>query len=692
MIHRGPSILAGVAFAALGVESASAASVPTPDDPIGERPLDLDRETRANAGPALVELTTALREEIRRLDRGEPTAAEQVSRALRERAVLLLEARGGEAEIAALAGLRLAISRQAVDRFAAETMAATSDLDMRRLAAWRAMLLARFADRSLEDLRDAVAGRRGLDGPLARSMTPLLEAMIAGTDHLPGDHWPAAAADTERGDDRPPVTIAAPRIGTANGNLAAFPETAARYGSWRSRAERRGVSVRSIDAIGDAIGVLVAADHLPMPLRERLLADVAARLGDPSDPDEDFESGIAPRVRWILAVAGLLDAIDGAAQRTDRSRRSRSMLVDRVLRPLATTGGDTEVEDPPEALLQAAAILEAATLASRIAERPIRRELQATRTTLRRRAIEAESRWISTFADRPGASGVDRAAARAAGLAHIADLERLEGLSRLADRVGDLEPRASVAAATRARDLASPLVEPLKRAEARERIDATLAASPLRPTSLDGGTPPLAEADALRSRLEGLRRDWIAAWIDGDAGTTSKIESEVGVLRDLLAISAKVVALGTDATGGSLGRQVVPWGAWWVRPDAIDAAVGTLAPRVGLATAAWLRGDLAGAERSLVAIGETMPVAAFAIEVDVSIGSALAPLATGALGVVESLALPPREVSWFPLPRRDLARLSLLEFERRAAMAAGRESDADGLRLEIAADLAARRR
>jgi len=259
------------------------------------------------------------------------------------------------------------------------------------------------------------------------------------------------------------------------------------------------------------------------------------------------------------------------------------------------------------------------------------------------------------------------------------------------DRIAGLEPRKAVDAAIRARDLAAPLVEPLKRSAAAERIDATLDASPLRLGVLDAdGTGPEPVA-ALRDRLDERRRRWIEAWTAGDQRLAASIESEHAVLEELLAIVGPVEEIRSGA-GDSPGRRVAPWAAWWVRPEAIDAAIGTLAPRLALATTAWLRGDLPAARRSLQAIRETMPIVAFAIEVDRTIGSRLAPLSGGALGVVESLALPPGPEAWFPLPRRDLARLSLLEFERRAALAEGRDADAERLRLEIAASLAGPRR
>ena len=651
-----------------------------PSPASAEDRLDLDLDARVPTGPAIEDLTARLREEIRRLDAGPATAADKVARALRERAVLLLEARGGEADIAALAGLRLAMARAAVDRYATDTSSSVDELAGRRLAAWRSLLLERFADRSLEDLREAVSGRRGLDGPLARSMTPLLEAMIAGTSHAVGNHWPAASPHELT---RPAAAPDADATIAIDVDLSENPEIASTYESWRLRAVHADLSAGAIEATGAALETIVAASHLPPPLRDELLEASVERLGDRRD--DSISAGSA----WIVAVGELLDAIDRAARRPDRSRRSRPMLVESVLRPLTTTESTTPAQT--ESIRQAAATLALGNLAAAIEDREIRRELRATRATLRRRAIESESRWISGVSDARAGGGVDRAATRTSGLAHLRDLERLAGLSTLVDRLGGFDPRATVPAANRARELAAPLVEPLKRSAAAERIDATLEASPLRFTVLDADSTSFDGAAALRDRLDARRRQWIEAWTAGDDRRASSIEAEFATLEELLAIVEQVQGLQAE-TGDSPGRRVAPWAAWWVRPEAIDAAIGTLAPRLALATTAWLRGDLPAARRSLQAIRETMPIAAFAIEVDRTIGSRLAPLPGGALGVVESLALPPGPEAWFPLPRRDLARLSLLEFERRAALAAGRDADAERLRLEIAASLAGPRR
>lgn len=667
-------------LATLALSAASSAWQATPPDSERDREprLSLDLDAKAPYGPAREALAATLRSEIRLIDAAPATPEATAGRALRERAVLLLEARGGESAIAALAGLRLALARDAVDRFAERTMRETEDLASRRVAEWRAMLLARFANRSLEDLRMAVAGRRPLDGPLSRSMMSLLEAMTVGTDHQPGDHWPPA----DRSEPAAPLAqLPLPPPGPKPIERDLSSESQAALDAWRASAEASDTPVGTVEAVAVALEFITSADRLPESLRQRIIDESTARLR--SEP-----AGGA----WVLAAADLLAAVEGASRRPDRSRRGRSQLVESVLKPLLLSDREIDFERLIEAMEQAAAALELASIAAAVADRPIRRQLAATRATLRRRAVEAESRWLSGFASRGFDGDIDRTATRRAAIDHIADLERLEGLSRLVDRIAALAPESTVSASVRARELAAPLVEPLKRSTAATRIDATLSATPLQETALDRGLAILQEEAAIVARLEQRRRVWIDAWIAADDRTAASLAEDVAILRELTRVAEEVAEVGGDAPKVSLGATVAVWGAWWIRPEAIDAAIGGLAPRVGLAISAWLRGDPAAAARILASIGETMPVAALAVAVDEAIGSELEPLAAGALGVIESLALPPGPDAWFPLPRATLAELSLLEFERHAALAEGRSTDAERIRIQIAAALAAAER
>ena len=120
-----------------------------------------------------------------------------------------------------------------------------------------------------------------------------------------------------------------------------------------------------------------------------------------------------------------------------------------------------------------------------------------------------------------------------------------------------------------------------------------------------------------------------------------------------------------------------------VAPEAVDASITALAPRVALALDAWLRGDLPATRRHLEGWRRVQPFAAIAIALDEAIGARLASLPDGAIGAIECLAIPPDRTAFMGDRRRELAELSLLAAAFRHAEGSGDRAQAERLRGEM---------
>lgn len=152
------------------------------------------------------------------------------------------------------------------------------------------------------------------------------------------------------------------------------------------------------------------------------------------------------------------------------------------------------------------------------------------------------------------------------------------------------------------------------------------------------------------------------------------------LLRELLQIAASGEAA---SPRGSAGSRIARWAGVLVSPEAIDASIAALAPRVALALEAWLRGDLPATRRHLEGWRRVQPFAAIAIAIDEAIGTELETLPAGAIGAIECLAIPPDRSAFMLDRRRELAELSLLAAEFRHAERSGDRELADRLRGEM---------
>lgn len=409
------------------------------------------------------------------------------------------------------------------------------------------------------------------------------------------------------------------------------------------------------------------------PLLEALLAD----------------AGGEPRSHWPSVDAGPVPAGDPRETTDDAATaHGDAAIASDGDSEGAESDGDGDTGREQTRLLDSMRAFE--QRADALAAIEIHRELRALRATLRNSHRRATARWSRTIEE---ASGDERdlaiAAAIAAASSHAADLERLILLSRLVDSVGAIDRRAMQPAAMRARAVAAPLSQALSRPQAVREIDRLLASQPLRPVPFeaelrDSSQPlpePIASARAaIADRLEALRLAWIAAWTSDRTTDTSASAQSVRLLRELLQIASSAEGA---SPRGSAGSRLAKWAGVLVAPEAVDASIAALAPRVALALDAWLRGDLPATRRHLEGWRRVQPFAAIAIALDEAIGARLASLPDGAIGAIECLAIPPDRTAFMVDRRRELAELSLLAAAFRHAEGSGDRAQAERLRGEM---------
>jgi hypothetical protein len=409
------------------------------------------------------------------------------------------------------------------------------------------------------------------------------------------------------------------------------------------------------------------------PLLEALLAD----------------AGGEPRSHWPSVDAGPVPAGDPRETTDDAATaHSDAAIASDGDSEGAESDGDGDTGREQTRLLDSMRAFE--QRADALAAIEIHRELRALRATLRNSHRRATARWSRTIEE---ASGDERdlaiAAAIAAASSHAADLERLILLSRLVDSVGAIDRRAMQPAAMRARAIAAPLSQALARPQAVREIDRLLASQPLRPVPFEAelrdSSQPLPEPiassrTAIADRLDAQRRGWIAAWTADRAAEMDSNAQSTRLLRELLQIAASGEAA---SPRGSVGSRLARWAGVLVAPEAIDASIAALAPRVALALDAWLRGDLPATRRHLEGWRRVQPFAAIAIAIDEAIGAELATLRGGAIGAIECLAIPPDRTAFMGDRRRELAELSLLAAAFRHAEGSGDRAQAERLRGEM---------
>jgi hypothetical protein len=409
------------------------------------------------------------------------------------------------------------------------------------------------------------------------------------------------------------------------------------------------------------------------PLLEALLAD----------------AGGEPRSHWPSVDAGPVPAGDPRETTDDAATaHSDAAIASDGDSEGAESDGDGDTGREQTRLLDSMRAFE--QRADALAAIEIHRELRALRATLRNSHRRATARWSRTIEE---ASGDERdlaiAAAIAAASSHAADLERLILLSRLVDSVGAIDRRAMQPAAMRARAIAAPLSQALARPQAVREIDRLLASQPLRPVPFEAelrdSSQPLPEPiassrTAIADRLDAQRRGWIAAWTSDRAAEMDSNAQSTRLLRELLQIAASGEAA---SPRGSVGSRLARWAGVLVAPEAIDASIAALAPRVALALDAWLRGDLPATRRHLEGWRRVQPFAAIAIAIDEAIGAELATLRGGAIGAIECLAIPPDRTAFMGDRRRELAELSLLAAAFRHAEGSGDRAQAERLRGEM---------
>ena len=409
------------------------------------------------------------------------------------------------------------------------------------------------------------------------------------------------------------------------------------------------------------------------PLLEALLAD----------------AGGEPRSHWPSVDAGPVPAGDPRETTDDAATaHSDAAIASDGDSEGAESDGDGDTGREQTRLLDSMRAFE--QRADALAAIEIHRELRALRATLRNSHRRATARWSRTIEE---ASGDERdlaiAAAIAAASSHAADLERLILLSRLVDSVGAIDRRAMQPAAMRARAVAAPLSQALARPQAVREIDRLLASQPLRPVPFEAelrdSSQPLPEPiassrTAIADRLDAQRRGWIAAWTADRAAEMDSNAQSTRLLRELLQIAASGEAA---SPRGSVGSRLAKWAGVLVAPEAIDASIAALAPRVALALDAWLRGDLPATRRHLEGWRRVQPLAAIAIAIDEAIGAELATLRGGAIGAIECLAIPPDRTAFMGDRRRELAELSLLAAAFRHAEGSGDRAQAERLRGEM---------
>ena len=409
------------------------------------------------------------------------------------------------------------------------------------------------------------------------------------------------------------------------------------------------------------------------PLLEALLAD----------------AGGEPRSHWPSVDAGPVPAGDPRETTDDAATaHSDAAIASDGDSEGAESDGDGDTGREQTRLLDSMRAFE--QRADALAAIEIHRELRALRATLRNSHRRATARWSRTIEE---ASGDERdlaiAAAIAAASSHAADLERLILLSRLVDSVGAIDRRAMQPAAMRARAVAAPLSQALARPQAVREIDRLLASQPLRPVPFEAelrdSSQPLPEPiassrTAIADRLDAQRRGWIAAWTSDRAAEMDSNAQSTRLLRELLQIAASGEAA---SPRGSAGSRLAKWAGVLVAPEAVDASITALAPRVALALDAWLRGDLPATRRHLEGWRRVQPFAAIAIAIDEAIGARLASLPDGAIGAIECLAIPPDRTAFMVDRRRELAELSLLAAAFRHAEGSGDRAQAERLRGEM---------
>ena len=427
-----------------------------------------------------------------------------------------------------------------------------------------------------------------------------------------------------------------------------------------------------------------------------------ARLGEAAggrdaDLDAALASTFAPLLEALLAeLAGNPQShwprVDAGPAPPDASRETRPS-------PEATnapeddgadddSAGEAVTADERSPLLDSMRMFK--QRANELAAIEIHRELRALRATLRNSHRRATARWSRAIEE---SSEADRdlaiAAALAAEASHAADLERLILLSRLVESVGAIDRRAMQPAAMRVRAMAAPLSQALARPQAVREIDRLLASQPLRPVPFESALrdptqslpePIASSRAAIAERLDAQRRAWIVAWTSDRAEEMDSSAQSTRLLRELLQIASSGEA---TSPRGSAGARLAKWAGVLVAPEAIDASIAALAPRVALALDAWLRGDLPATRRHLEGWRRVQPFAAVAIAIEEAIGSELAPLAGGAIGAIECLAIPPDRTAFMVDRRRDLAELSLLAAEFRHAERSGDRELAERLRDEM---------
>lgn len=420
-----------------------------------------------------------------------------------------------------------------------------------------------------------------------------------------------------------------------------------------------------------------------------------AARGRDADLDAALATTFAPLLEAMLAEEGGTPKshwpqLDAGAARAGTSRPSTPSPTGRdrgtAGEDAAESDGDADVA--PTTTMDSMRMFE--ERANELAAVEIHRELRALRATLRNSHRRAASRWSRAIEESSeGERDLALAAALAAEASHAADLERLILLSRLVESVGAVDRRAMQPAAMRVRAIAAPLSQPLARPQAMREIDRLLASQPLRPVPFepalrDPAQPlpePIASARAaIADRLEAQRRAWIAAWTADRQPEIDSSAQSTRLLRELLQIASSGEA---SSPRGSAGTRLAKWAGVLVPPEAIDASIGALAPRVALALDAWLRGDLPATRRHLEGWRRVQPFAAVAIAIDAAIGPDLATLRGGAIGAIECLAIAPDRTAFMVDRRRDLAELSLLAAEFRHAERSGDRELAERLREEM---------
>ncbi len=260
------------------------------------------------------------------------------------------------------------------------------------------------------------------------------------------------------------------------------------------------------------------------------------------------------------------------------------------------------------------------------------------------------------------------------------DLERLNGIDDLTDRLIAMLPSAERRLANQMARWSQALAEDRTRKETAailDRITSDLARLRKLPaesilSEADGRTDDLVAGRAadLLLRIDETRRLWVDEVSNGVADGPSR--RQLLDLDRLCLMLLEVDALGLEGQSASKRIEVCNrWGGWYVSGDSIGRVARTIVPGLRLAAASAADGDFERLGRDLRRLEEQAPPVRLITWIFSNVEAGLQSTEGGSAGALAAISIPPGPKAWGIGHRESIARICVMFAESSSARRRG---------------------